>query len=54
MGKVCLIIAGQSGHVDSLQASPDATLKGALLCLNQGDWLPLEGGESFSSPARHL
>ena len=54
MGKVCLIIAGQSGHVDSLQASPDATLKGALLCLNQGDWLPLEGGESFSPPARHL
>ena len=31
MGEGCLLIAGQSGHLDSLQASTDTTLKGCLV-----------------------
>ena len=43
MGKVCLLIAGQSGHVASLQASTDATLKGCLVMSEAGGLVPIGG-----------
>ena len=43
MGEGRLLIAGQSGHLDSLQASTDTTLKGCLVMSEAGGLVPIGG-----------
>ena len=43
MGGGCLLIAGQSGHLGSLQASTNTTLKGCLVMSEAGGLVPTGG-----------